>query len=132
MPIYEYMCPACNTTFEEWIKSATDANSDYYTCPHCTAQAQRMMSPSTFILKGGGWYVTEYGANADNAKNAKKDTLNSEANPQVKTADNSKTFTEAANNTKVKDTAQVKTTTEAPAGKSSAQTSSTGSPPASV
>lgn len=58
MPIYEYSCPKCGS-FEEWLRS--DDESSAHPCPTCGASAPRIMSNTTFILKGGGWYVTEYG-----------------------------------------------------------------------
>ncbi len=59
MPIYEYQCPQCQTIFEEWlnIKDITDTAP----CPECTTKAPRIISNTAFVLKGGGWYVTEYG-----------------------------------------------------------------------
>jgi putative FmdB family regulatory protein len=60
MPIYEYVCPHCHKTFEEWLKvGGDDAERP---CPECGRAAPRVLSPTTFILKGGGWYVTEYGS----------------------------------------------------------------------
>lgn len=60
MPIYEYRCTACNRISEEWVRSF-DA-SDTETCPHCGQVSQRIMSHTSFQLKGGGWYVTDYGS----------------------------------------------------------------------
>jgi putative FmdB family regulatory protein len=49
MPIYEYRCLACGTTFEKiqppWAESFTK-------CPHCHDLAERIISKTTFILKG--------------------------------------------------------------------------------
>lgn len=59
MPIYEYACPHCQKSFEEWLKS--DDAAEEHPCPDCGQSARRMISNTTFILKGGGWYVTEYG-----------------------------------------------------------------------
>ena len=59
MPIYEYRCPKCNATFEEWLRHADDAAT--CVCPSCHAEAKRIISHTTFVLKGGGWYATEYG-----------------------------------------------------------------------
>ncbi len=59
MPIYEYCCTKCKHVFEEWIKHF-DALEDIH-CPLCNSVAQRIVSNTSFILKGGGWYVTEYG-----------------------------------------------------------------------
>ncbi len=93
MPIYEYRCEACGHVFEEWQKDYEERSCD---CPDCKAQAQRIISNTAFILKGSGWYVTDYargngGANGSNgngsnggAKNgctegAKTDSAKSEA-----------------------------------------------------
>jgi putative FmdB family regulatory protein len=59
MPIYEYHCDACGTTFEEWTRRADDATEQ--PCPQCARTAHRLISHTSFVLKGGGWYVTEYG-----------------------------------------------------------------------
>ncbi len=60
MPIYEYRCKDCQQVFEEWCKHFEDGGTER-TCPVCKSQAQRIMSNTTFALKGGGWYVTDYG-----------------------------------------------------------------------
>lgn len=56
MPIYEYECPACGKVFEEWNKSFDDVTSP---CA-CGASASRIVSNTAFMLKGSGWYVTDY------------------------------------------------------------------------
>ena len=58
MPIYEYKCPKCSTVFEEWVKSHDTGPQN---CPDCGTEATHIVSNTTFVLKGGGWYVTEYG-----------------------------------------------------------------------
>jgi putative FmdB family regulatory protein len=52
MPVYEYRCPACDTTFEK--KQSFDAER-YALCPNCRDFALRIMSKTNFILKGEGW-----------------------------------------------------------------------------
>ncbi len=59
MPIYEYQCPQCQAIFEEWL-SISEA-TDKAPCPQCKNEASRIISNTAFVLKGGGWYVTEYG-----------------------------------------------------------------------
>ena len=59
MPIYEYCCKKCNQVFEEWLKEFDVASMP---CPHCDGEGERMISMPSFILKGGGWYATEYGS----------------------------------------------------------------------
>ena len=58
MPIYEYCCKNCNKVFEEWLK---EFDVSVMPCPHCNGEGERMISMPSFILKGGGWYATEYG-----------------------------------------------------------------------
>ncbi|MFZ5865146.1 MAG: FmdB family zinc ribbon protein [Thermodesulfobacteriota bacterium] len=58
MPIYEYCCQSCGCEFEEWQK-ITDQPLDK--CKRCGGKASRLISRSSFVLKGTGWYVTDYG-----------------------------------------------------------------------
>ena len=60
MPIYEYTCPKCHETFEEWVRNIDD--HDEQPCPKCGSSAHRVISNTSFILKGSGWYVTDYGS----------------------------------------------------------------------
>jgi putative FmdB family regulatory protein len=57
MPIYEYRCRACDNVFEEWQKDFKEREP---ACPICGEPAERLISHTSFILKGGGWYVTDY------------------------------------------------------------------------
>jgi putative FmdB family regulatory protein len=57
MPIYEYRCEKCGREFEEWQK-ITDPAIDK--CSACGGKASRLISHSSFVLKGTGWYVTDY------------------------------------------------------------------------
>ncbi len=59
MPIYEYRCQKCHKVFEEWHKHADEDTS--HPCPECQGTAERIISNTSFMLKGGGWYATEYG-----------------------------------------------------------------------
>jgi len=62
MPIYEYHCGKCGHEFEVLQKHF---DVDEMPCERCGAPAKRMISNTTFVLKGSGWYVTDYkGANA--------------------------------------------------------------------
>ncbi|MGB6063748.1 MAG: zinc ribbon domain-containing protein [Desulfomonilaceae bacterium] len=58
MPIYEYRCQSCGREFEEWQKFS-DPPVDK--CSACGGKTCRLISQSTFVLKGTGWYVTDYG-----------------------------------------------------------------------
>lgn len=60
MPIYEYRCTDCHQLFEEWCRHIESANVPHF-CPICKGSAKRLVSNTSFALKGGGWYATEYG-----------------------------------------------------------------------
>lgn len=61
MPIYEYRCKECHQLFEEWCRHIEDDDVRHF-CPICKGEARRLVSNTSFALKGGGWYVTEYGS----------------------------------------------------------------------
>lgn len=61
MPIYEYQCKECKQLFEEWRRHVEDEDA-VHACPICKGEARRLISNTSFALKGGGWYVTDYGS----------------------------------------------------------------------
>ena len=56
MPIYEYQCPKCGTF--ELMQRITDA--PLRKCPTCKGKVERLVSRTSFVLKGSGWYATDY------------------------------------------------------------------------
>jgi putative FmdB family regulatory protein len=69
MPIYEYQCAACGGVVEKWQKFSEPPLT---ACPHCGGSLSKLISSCAFHLKGGGWYVSEYGGKhpgADTPKN---------------------------------------------------------------
>ncbi len=63
MPTYEYRCPEGHE-FERFYRKISDAGPEV-SCPVCGKTAERQMSASTgFVLKGSGFYLTDYGKNA--------------------------------------------------------------------
>ena len=57
MPVYEYECQDCNKRFEA-IQSIKD--KPLKTCKFCEGNVRRLISQSSFALKGGGWYQDGY------------------------------------------------------------------------
>jgi len=70
MPIYEYECQKCKKITEEMQKFSYAPLTQ---CPHCTGQLRKLISQSSFHLKGSGWYVTDYARKGDSASGGKKD-----------------------------------------------------------
>ena len=59
MPIYEFQCETCSNVFSQTMKMS-DPHPD--TCPSCGKQTVRkIMSRTSFLLKGSGWYSDGYG-----------------------------------------------------------------------
>jgi putative FmdB family regulatory protein len=56
MPIYEYECGKCGT-FEATQKITDKPLSR---CPTCKGKVKKLISNTSFQLKGTGWYVTDY------------------------------------------------------------------------
>jgi len=56
MPIYEYKCPKCGVV--EVMRGIKEA--PLKKCPTCKSKVERMISSSSFVLKGSGWYATDY------------------------------------------------------------------------
>ena len=61
MPTYEYQCDQCHRTFE--IRQRI-TEPPLTSCETCGGTLKRLLSPAPFILKGGGWYVTDYPSDA--------------------------------------------------------------------
>jgi putative FmdB family regulatory protein len=68
MPIYEYACEKCESEFEV-EQRITDG--PVKSCPRCKSKkVKRLISRTSFVLKGGGWYSDLYsssGAKEDKA-----------------------------------------------------------------
>ncbi|TKB24154.1 zinc ribbon domain-containing protein [Desulfopila sp. IMCC35006] len=65
MPVYEYECKECDNVFEVQQKIADDPLSE---CPTCHGPVKKLMSMSSFQLKGGGWYADGYASTANGSK----------------------------------------------------------------
>lgn len=57
MPIYEYECLQCKHSFEI-MRKFNDALLT--TCPICDGKLKKLISNTSFVLKGNGWYLTDY------------------------------------------------------------------------
>jgi putative FmdB family regulatory protein len=62
MPIYEYQCQKCGT-FEVTQRITEKSLSK---CPTCKNKVKKLISNTSFQLKGTGWYVTDYARKGQN------------------------------------------------------------------
>lgn len=63
MPIYEYECKKCGSILEAFRK-INDPPLKKCESNGCKGKLRRIMSNSSFVLKGSGWYVTDYPSEA--------------------------------------------------------------------
>ena len=79
MPIYEYQCQKCGTF--EATQKITD--KPLAKCPTCRGKVKKLISNTSFQLKGTGWYITDYarkGQNGDaKSDNSSKSTSESKS-----------------------------------------------------
>lgn len=68
MPIYEYQCRKCGHLAEVFQKFS---DAPITRCEVCNGRMKKLISQSTFHLKGTGWYVTDY-ASKGGTREAKK------------------------------------------------------------
>jgi putative FmdB family regulatory protein len=57
MPFYEYECTKCGNLSEVFQKVS---DPPLKKCSECNGKMRKLISQSTFHLKGSGWYVTDY------------------------------------------------------------------------
>ena len=97
MPIYEYQCSKCGV-FEVTQRITEDPLKK---CPSCRAKVQKLISNTSFQLKGTGWYITDYGrgkgSNGDKAEsNGGKDSSDSGKSTESKKSEKSSSADSAA------------------------------------
>jgi putative FmdB family regulatory protein len=91
MPIYEYQCGKCGSQ-----KELTQRISDTTVpkCEMCKSKMKRLISQSSFHLKGTGWYVTDYASKAVSEKKkssgSEKESKGKDKETKVGTGDKSK------------------------------------------
>jgi putative FmdB family regulatory protein len=67
MPIYEYACEECDKQFEIMQKITDEPLT---ACPDCKGRVRKKISNTSFVLKGTGWYATDYSSKKDSVEKA--------------------------------------------------------------
>ena len=89
MPIYEYQCSKCSEVFEAFQKISDDPLTE---CKFCHGRVEKIISQSSFQLKGSGWYLTDYAHK--NSGSSVTETSKTEKTPDKET-DKPKTSTKS-------------------------------------
>ncbi len=88
MPIYEYKCTRCDKQFEVTQKMTDPPLSE---CLSCGGELKKLITSTSFVLKGSGWYVTDYPSpERKKAMDAKKTLKEGKSKKPDKKADTKK------------------------------------------
>ena len=71
MPIYEYECEKCGIHAEVLQKFSDPPVTE---CESCHGRMKKLISQSTFHLKGTGWYVTDYASKSNSSSEPSRST----------------------------------------------------------
>ena len=99
MPVYEYACEKCKHEFEAEQRISDDP---IRTCPKCRARkVKRLISRTSFVLKGSGWYSDLYSsAGAKKDGEAKPGESGDKPSTDAKTETKTETKSDAKSETK--------------------------------
>ncbi|HYK87692.1 MAG TPA: FmdB family zinc ribbon protein [Acidobacteriota bacterium] len=75
MPIYEYKCAKCGEVFEAFQRINDKPLS---LCKFCKGPVEKLISHSSFQLKGDGWYMTDYARKSQPSGSAESSTKKAE------------------------------------------------------
>jgi putative FmdB family regulatory protein len=101
MPIYEYECSKCGHQTETWQKFS---DAPITKCEMCRGKMKKLISQSTFHLKGTGWYATDYASNRGGSGEEKGKTDKDSTTKKAKSSkETSKKETSSSGDKKAKD-----------------------------
>jgi putative FmdB family regulatory protein len=78
MPVYEYECPTCGTTFEQ-MQHFNDLPLQQ--CPRGHRGVRRVFTPAGIIFKGSGFYTTDYRRSGGDKKESSEGSKTESKNP---------------------------------------------------
>lgn len=81
MPIYEYECLGCGKQHEIMQKITEKPLAK---CPECGGKMRKKISNTSFVLKGTGWYATDYASGSRNTNGEAKGKEAAKAKPEKK------------------------------------------------
>jgi putative FmdB family regulatory protein len=96
MPTYEYEC----TKGHQFEAEQSIHDAPLKRCRQCRSKVRRLISASSFILKGGGWYSDGYGSAKPKSDNASSAGTESKSDPGASSSSSSESKSETKTETK--------------------------------
>jgi putative FmdB family regulatory protein len=84
MPIYEYVCEKCGSHLEVMQKVG---EVPLKRCRECRGKLEKIISRTSFQLKGSGWYLTDYSRSSSTASADKGDKASEKKSKNASSSD---------------------------------------------
>ena len=98
MPIYEYQCEKCLHEFQREQRITADPIK---TCPECKARrVKKLISQTSFVLEGGGWYNDLYSSTKKHDKSTSTDASEGKSESKDSKPSDSKDSSESKSDSK--------------------------------
>lgn len=98
MPLYEYQCEACGSTFEK-IQKFSDAPLEV--CEKCgKGPVRKLISSPAIQFKGSGWYITDYARKSTSDSGAAKPAADKSAKSDSTAKTDASTSSDSSKTTK--------------------------------
>ena len=92
MPIYEYECLTCGTTFEKRQSFNEPPEAD---CPQGHGETRRLLSAPAIVFKGSGFYINDSKGSKQSANGTSKSASSESSTSDNKTEKKPEKKTEA-------------------------------------
>jgi putative FmdB family regulatory protein len=114
MPIYEYEC----SKGHQFEAEQRISEAPLTRCRVCKAKARRLISRTSFILKGGGWYADGYGSGKGKSEASSTSASSDNAGNGDKKSETKKSETKKSETKKDSSTTSSSSSKSSPAGAS--------------
>jgi putative FmdB family regulatory protein len=81
MPIYEYQCRKCGSIIEKMQRMS---DRPLRKCRSCSGRLDKLISRTSFALKGGGWYAEGYGKKSKSTSGTSDSSSSSDSSKSSK------------------------------------------------
>ena len=85
MPIYEYSCQSCGKIIDV-LQKVSDPTPEACTACGAGGSLTKVLSRSSFVLKGGGWYSDLYSSTKKDGGSSSSDSSSSSASSSTPAA----------------------------------------------
>jgi len=99
MPIYEYECLTCGTTFEKRQSFSEEPQAD---CPNGHEETRRLLSAPAIVFKGSGFYINDSKSSNNGVSGSGKKSSDTKSKSESKTEKKTETKSESKAESKSK------------------------------